>query len=135
MSGPNEHLKTAVAGGNIRRSRVVMMTSPFTVVEMSTNLSFPAFGIAQEWTRNPPGTPFDTSLRAAESGDELRVYGPGSEGKAECGGTVTAGKYVTADGTARIVDAGGSPPWSFHVVGRALEDGAAGDVIRVQVGA
>jgi hypothetical protein len=129
----HEHMRTAVSGGNIRRSRVIFQTAEWTANEMSTNLSFPPLGIAQEWGRYPPGTPFDVSNEAARSGDEVLYYAPGSVGLAECGGTVTGGKVQTVDSAARIVDATGSPPWSFHAVCKALEDGSAGDVVRVEV--
>lgn len=130
-----DHKKTAVCGGNIRRNRVVWMNDDFTVLEMSVATSFVPFGIAQGSSRNAPGTPFDTSLFAGSSGDEICVWTDGAEGAlAECGGTVTAGKTLTADSTARVVDAGGAPPFSFYPVGVALEDGATGDVIRIKVG-
>lgn len=130
MSGPNLHYRTAVAGGAIRRSRVVYTIGEYLIGEMSTNLSQPPAGIAMEHTRCPPGTPFDTSLQIGFSGDEVPYYGPGAEGRAECGGTVTAGKLQTVDSTARIVDATGSPPFSFHCVFEAKESGSAGDVVR-----
>lgn len=132
--GMHNHTKSAISGGNIRRSRVVYMSTDFTVLEMSVNTSFPVYGVSQEWSRQAPGTPFDTSLYAAQSGDELLVYVAGSTALCECGNTVTAGKMVTADSTARIADATGAPPWSFFAVGKALESGAAGDVVRVEIG-
>lgn len=129
-----EHIRTAVSGGALRRSRVVYMSDDYKVLEMSVNTSFAPFGILQEYCRYAPGTPFDTSLQAATaSGQEVLVYCDGATAIAECGGTVTAGKLVTSDSTARIVDVGGAPPFSMYVVGRALEDGAAGDVIRIEV--
>ena len=136
----HEHMRTVVVGGTagtdkVRRSRVVYLSDNFAVLEMSVQTSFPAFGIAQEWCRQAPGTPADTSLFAGASGDEIMVYVNGCIGLAECGGTVTQGKVVTGDSTARIVDAGGAPPFSFYAVGLALESGAAGDVVRVKVGA
>lgn len=129
----HEHMKTAIAGGNIRRSRVVMLTDEFIAVEMSTNLSNPSFGIAQEWCRQPQGTPFNTSMEAATSGEEFLAYTQGQIGLAECGGTVTAGKMQTTDSTGRIVDSTGSPPQSFWNVFRAEENGTTGLVVRGMV--
>ncbi len=128
-----EHIKTAVCGGTIRRSRVVFMSDDFTVLEQSVNTSFVPYGIAQEYSRGAPGTPFTTSLEAGTTGDEIKIYGNGSVGLAECGASVTAGKMVTADATARIVNVTGAPPWSFFPVGMALEDGTVGQVIRIDV--
>ena len=131
----NEHMVSATCGGNIRRGRVVWMNTDYTVLEMSVAVSFPPFGIAQPSSRNAPGAPFDTSLFAGSSGDSICIWTDGAVGAlAESGGTVTAGKAVVADSTARIVDVGGAPPYSFVVVGQALESGAAGDVIRIKVG-
>lgn len=131
---PQEHMRSIVAGGTIRRSRVVYVSTDYTAVEqVSYSVSFMPLGISQEWCRNPPGTPYDTSLNAAVSGEELLVYTDGSIALAECGNTVTAGKMVVSDTTSRIVDAPGAPPFSFYTVGRALESGAAGDVVRIEV--
>lgn len=130
----HNHTGTGQANGNIRRGRVVFLSDDFIVSEASVNTSFPPIGITMEYTRFAPGTPFDTSLYAATDGLEVAYTGNGGVAKAECGGTVTAGKAVTYDSTARIVDATGFPgPVSYWVVGIAREDGAAGDVVRVDV--
>jgi hypothetical protein len=109
------------------------MSDDYTVLEQSVNTSFAPYGIAQESSRGAPGTPYTTSLEAGGAGEEISIYGDGSTGLAECGASVTAGKLVTADATARIVNATGAPPWSFFTVGRALEDGTVGQVIRIEV--
>jgi hypothetical protein len=135
----HNHTRTAISGGNLRRSRVVYMSTDFTVLEMSVATSFQPYGVTQEYSRKAPGTPFDTSLFAAASGDEVLIYGAGATALAECGGTVTAGKRVTVDSTARVVDsvfAGGLTSLAISMgweVGLALESGAAGDVVRVEV--
>ena len=134
----NNLTKTAISGGNIRRSRVVYMSDQFTVLEMSVATSFPPFGIVQDNSRKAPGTAFDTSLFAAASGDELLVWAAGSVALAECGNTVTAGKMVTVDSTARIINSTYGAATSLPVlfgweVGKALENGAAGDMIRIEV--
>ena len=137
----HNHTTTAVSGGNIRRCRVVYLSDDFTVKELSTpsNTGAP-LGISQEFCRKAPGTAFDTSLHAAASGDELLVYTDGSIALAECGNTVTAGTPVTHDATARVIDTifGVNTGTSFGIswgweVGTALEDGAAGDVVRIKV--
>lgn len=135
----HNHTRSVVAGGNIRRGRVVYMSDDYTVLEQSVNTSFEPYGIAQPNSRFAPGTAFDTSLFAATNGKSLLVYGRGSVALAECGGTVTAGKRVVADSTARIVDsvfAGGLTSLAISTgweVGTALEDGAVGDVVRIEV--
>lgn len=137
---PNiEGMKTAVVGGTsqlVRRSTVVFLSDDFRVLMMSTNASFAPYGIAQNWVRNTPGTPFQVSNEAGSTDEEIMVWTHGAIALAECGNTVTAGKMVTTDTTARVVDSAGigaaisTAVWD---VGLALEDGAAGDVIRVQV--
>lgn len=137
----HNHTMTAVSGGNLRRGRVAFLSNDYTVLELSTpsNTGAPA-GIIQIHSRKAPGTPFDTSLYAAQSGDEVTIYTDGAIALAECGNTVTAGTRVTSDATARIIDTifGVPTGTSFGVswgweVGTALEDGAAGDVVRIKV--
>ena len=144
-----ENMRTAVVGGTsqkVRRSRAVWMTGDYTVLEMSAAsgqagsvVGNPTpYGIAQEWSRNTPGTPFDVSCEAGNTGDEILVYGDGALAKAECGATIAAGDYVTAGTDARIIttDLTIQPNLSVvtMVLGQALEAGTAGDVIRVQMG-
>lgn len=142
MSGPNEHMQTYVVGGTsqkVRRSRVVWMISDFSVAEMSCacGFSFQSFapvGVAQPWTRNPAGTPFDTSLEAGLSGDEIMVYTNGAIAYAQCGGTIAAGQAVAphTDGTI-IAAVSNSITGDYWRIGVAKEAGAAGDVIRIDV--
>jgi hypothetical protein len=135
MPGPNLHLKSATVGGTsqyVRRSRVVWMMSDFTVGEMTvgTSQSFSPYGVAQEWSRNPPGTPFDNTSIGAASGDEIMVYGQGSEGKVQLGGTVAAGQIMTVDSNALAVQANSFGVPGVWYIGTAKEAGGAGDVIR-----
>ncbi len=137
----HNHTITAVSGGNLRRGRVAFLSNDYTVLEMSTpsNTGAP-LGIIQIHSRKAPGTPFDTSLYAAQSGDEVTLSVEGATALAECGGTVTAGTRVTNDATARVIDTIFGVPtgasfgvsWGWEV-GTALEDGAAGDVVRIRV--
>lgn len=136
----HNHTKTAISGGNIRRCRVVYLSDEWTVLEMSTAQSWAPYGVAQEYSRKAPGTPFDTSLYAAANGDELLVYTIGGRALAECGGTVTGGNMVTVDSTARIVNSNfgaaqfsGGPVSTGWNIGLALESGTAGDVVRIDV--
>ena len=132
------HVKSALSGGNIRRGRVLFFSDDNVVLEASVNTSFPPAGIAGTNSRWAPGTAFDTSLYHATSGQEVLVSTNGAEALAECGGTVTAGKQVTFDSTARIVNSTLGSATSLPVligweVGTAIEDGAAGDLVRIRV--
>src|SRR3954470_2085253 len=98
------HVKSALSGGNIRRGRVLFMSGANIVLEASVNTSFPPVGVAGTASRWAPGTAFDTSLFHATSGQEVLVYTNGAEALCECGNTVTAGKQVTYDSTARILN-------------------------------
>jgi hypothetical protein len=136
MSGPNLNWKSATVGGTgqyVRRSRVVWMMSDFTVGEMTVgnSNSYQPYGVAQEWSRNPPGTPFDNTSIGAASGDDILVYANGSEGKVQLGGTVVAGQTLTIDTNALAVQMNSfnaSP--AIWCIGTAKEAGSAGDVIR-----
>lgn len=139
---PNtENMISRVVGGGstdkVIRSRVVWQSDDFAVLMMSTNTggSYVPVGIAQEWTRHPPGTPYNVSNEAGNNGDDILVYGAGSIALAECGNTVTGGRMVTVDSTARIVNSVVDEAISVNVwdIGMAEEDGAVGDVIRVRV--
>lgn len=145
-----EHMKTYVVDGTsqkVRRSRCVWQTSDFAVLEMSAafaasvaspGIATPA-GIAQEWSRNPPGTPFDTSLEAGLSGDEIMVYTNGAIARAELGGTVAAGQPLIAGTDARVITGGAVGLGANSVVtgawlmGTALEGGTVGQVVRMEV--
>lgn len=142
MSGPNKHVYSAVVGGTgqkVGRGRVVFQNSDYSCLEMSSAgaTSFAPMGISQLNTQDPPGTPFDTSMYAGQSGDTISVFGNGSIAHAECGATVAAGQYVSPGTDARIVPSisfGYGTGLSFcHVVGKALEGGTTGDVVRMEV--
>lgn len=139
----HNHVKTAVAGGNIRRGRVVHMFGEGTVWESTSganlssgnlNTSIPPYGISGIHSHYAPGTGLDVSLYHARAGHECQVFTEGAEALAECGGTVTSGRYQTWDNDARIVDSNpGGPNLSLHYVCQAMEDGTSGQVVRVRV--
>jgi Uncharacterized conserved protein (DUF2190) len=51
----------------------------------------------------------------------------------KCGGSITRGKFVTADANGNAVQAAPAPNVAVRVLGMALEDGASGDIINVDV--
>src|SRR5262245_39636515 len=111
-TGPNKHVYSAVVGGTgqkVGRGRVVFYSSDYSVLEMSYNgpgsVSFGPCGISQLNTQKAPGTPFDVSMYAGQSGDTISVYGNGSIAYAECGATVVAGNHLTNGTDARVVNA------------------------------
>ncbi len=137
---PKENRLTAVIAGTserVYRSRAVYLSDDFKCTMLTTNaISFTPAGIAQEWCRQPPGTPYNTSMQAGVSGDEIMIYGPGSDALAEVGSAgVIAGVMVTVDSTARVVSRNSygtisTVQWNLGV---AMEDGAEGDVVRIRV--
>lgn len=68
---------------NIKPGRVVAMDDVAGVdlgVCQANSASIP-FGIAQEWTKNAPGTPYDDGFAAA-AGQDILVYAPGARAPA-----------------------------------------------------
>lgn len=59
-------------------------------------------GVSQEGTQEAPGTAADSGY-AATAGRQVKVYGPGKVALIKCGGTVSAGNYVTADASGQAV--------------------------------
>ena len=72
---------------------------------------------------------------AGASGDILTLAGPGSIVKVKCGGTVTRGLRVKLDtGTqGTIINSVGGSAALFGILGTALETGADGDLVLVQI--
>lgn len=143
---PNEHIRTAVVGGTsqtVRRYRAVWMITDFGVAEMSAPFAISVtgvgaaapLGIAQANSRWAPGTPYNTSNEAGDSGDEILVYTSGAQCRAEAGGTIEAGAPLTAGSDARLISASAiaGDASSIWILGFALEAATAGQVFRMNV--
>jgi hypothetical protein len=142
----NDHILTRKAAGNIRICRFLTLspTFPRAVVEVTDATTQMIVGVSQQWSKSPPGTPFEGgNMYAAVSGDLLLMYGPLNECNVIVGaGTAPVqGDIVTShtDGSVAQGDldflqgatnAGGATKIKWHG-GYALESATAGDLCRI----
>ncbi len=119
-----------IAGGNIRPSRVVKISTAAddTVLESAAATSA-NIGIAQKGTRRAPGTGDDDGF-AAVAGENLQVYGPSCVAPGQLGGTVASGDKVTSDGSGLLITTTSA---GDVALGWALEGGVTGDIVRILV--
>lgn len=108
------------ANGNIRPFRVVVGVNGAgnaqKVVEASTAGTLPALGVAQPFTRQPPGSPADDGFLAV-SGKPCPILTPGEIGRVIAGAAITDTRApLTYDNQARAVTAApsaGTTVWCF----------------------
>ena len=118
-----------VANGTIIPSRGVKMDTTTDSKVIQSGAGDKIVGIAQSGTRNPPGTALDDG-NAALTGENVMVFEVGSECWAECGGTVTTNDELKSDSVGRLITASSTD----EAIGRALQAGTVGQLIRVLVG-
>lgn len=116
-------IPNVVAGENIRPFRVVtIQTSDFTVAESDAG-EIPA-GVTTGATRR-----YD-SANAAELGDPVQLQAGGVV-RIEAGGTIAAGARIKADANGAAVTVATSGTGIQEIVGIALEDAAAGEIVQM----
>lgn len=120
-----------LAGGTIRPSRFVKITAAHTVSESDANEA--SVGVSQEGGNQPPLSDLVSTINAAVSGETLKVYGLGDECLLELGDTVTAGQYLKSDADGKGVPVATTGTTLQLAGALALDAGAAGDLLRVQV--
>lgn len=116
------------AGGDIGPSRFVSIGAADNTVIESNADDIDVVGISQEGVKDAPGN--GGSTEAAESGDNLMIYPPGSKAIVELGtGGCTRGTYgmPDADGKA-IAGTTGKPVFCLF-----FESGSAGEFVEVLV--
>jgi hypothetical protein len=101
------HMKSMVAAVGIKPSTVVKMGGgiDFGVLTCGVSTNEVPFGIAQNWTEGPPGTPYDTGF-AASAGKRIMVWAPGATAVAAVqlqGANLPAGSPVGPDTLGEIV--------------------------------
>lgn len=127
--GPNFRV-----GGNIYPSRFVKgdASNDWTVLQAGTNED--AIGISTEGDANPPTSGNTLGVPYYVSGQDMKVYGPGSVCLLELGtGGITRFAYLKADTDGKGVAATTSGATAQFVGAMALESGSAGDKVRVYV--
>lgn len=126
-------VRSMVAAATIYPSHVVKQ-SPAGDFEVATAVTGDVpWGIAQEYQRGAPGTPFEAGGVAAVAGDEIAIYALGSICRAAVKRTadaIPAGAFVGPSSTGEIIQV--TSGWA---VGKLLESGNSGDnsFLRVQV--
>ena len=128
MPSPNP---SYIAGGTIAPSRFVThsQANDFEVTQAAANDKIA--GISQEGTRTAP-IPDVSTNEAAQSGETLQVYGDGEDCLLELGGAVNPGDELKSDADGKGVQiAAGATVQQIGAI--ALEGGASGELIRVQV--
>ncbi len=126
MSGPSF---TRVAGGNIKPSRFVTISTTVRGRVTQTTTGAQIHGISQEGTRNTPYSSLDDGY-AAIAGENIRIYGPPNKDVLlVIGGTVTAGDRLKSDTDGKGV----VTITNLEEYGAiAMVDGVLNDVIPVQ---
>jgi hypothetical protein len=121
-----------VATGNISPSRFVKVdaTADNSVVQADANATI--LGIASEAGREPP-LPSVSTIYAAQSGDNIHVYGESEVCLLELGGTVAAGDFLKSDANGKGVVIATTGTTAQEIGAKALTAGASGEFIRVQV--
>src|SRR5437870_2738995 len=118
-----------VANGTIIPARCVKMDTTTDSKVLQSGAGDKTVGISQAGSRNPPGTALDDG-NAALVGENVMVFEVGSECWAECGATVTTNDEVKSDSVGRVITASSTD----EAIGRALQSGTVGVLIRVLVG-
>lgn len=125
-----------MAAGNIYPSRFLKMSSTAFKCEQAAANGV-VIGVSQEGTNYPPinDTLITIAGYAAIAGQNIRIFGEGDECLLELGDTVTAGQLLKSDANGKgvpiLTNAGASTPQYYGA--RALQGGASGEKIRVQV--
>jgi hypothetical protein len=128
MSAPN-----FLAGGTIYPCRFVFKNADPHEVEQAASAITPLIGISQEGTHDTPGLS-GAGTDAASDGEQLHVYTEGDECLLEVVTTVAAGNRLKSDADGKGTPLLGTETAAETFVGAiALDDGAAGEKIRVQV--
>lgn len=127
MSTPQSF--SMVAGGIIRPSRFVKLSTTDEGRVLEADAGNKVFGVSEEGTRKVPLTGLDDGYAAIE-GESLRVYGLGARCYLELGGTVTRGDRLKSDADGKAVTASADTE-EYGAI--ALNGGVSGDLIRVLV--
>ncbi len=121
------------AGGTIRPLRFCKLTDEFTVEEANANEIIR--GVCGGSTNQPPLSDLVTTANHATVGQPVQLYEEGEETYLELGDTVDVSAEARlksdADGKGVPVATAGTTNQNYGAV--ALQDGIAGDIIRVRV--
>lgn len=125
-----------IANGSISPSRFVSLDTTNngqviqTVGGSNSTVGVAIYGISQAGTREPPYGALDDGY-AAIAGENLMIYGPGSDKDVflELGATVSPGDTLCADSSGRGVKVTADVTWVGAI---AQQGGILGQLIKVQ---
>lgn len=122
-----------VAGGDIYPCRFVKLSTSddFTVLQADANAEI--IGVSQEGSRTPPLSDLVTDTKAAASGQSLKIFTDGDVCLLEAGGTITRGDLLKADANGKAVTVATTGTTIQNYGAIALQSGASGEKILVQV--
>lgn len=125
MSLPNS--PSFKAGGTINVGRVVKIdTSADNQVIQVTAIGDHGVGIAKRSMRDTPGLTGSDNTVAANSGDSVEVYGPGTVAPAVAGAAITRGAKLGFNASGKVITLAGGGTSSS--IGWALESASGADV-------
>lgn len=123
-----------VAGGDIHPSRFVSRFVLDTHTLLQCNDNMPTVGVSYEKAKSDPLNRIEDEILAAKSGEEIEFYGGGMAGVLlELGGPVRFFDRLKSDHKGRGVVTKKDFTTAQHCGATALENGFAGDKIRVFV--
>jgi len=124
--------RSFLASGTVNPSRFVnIVDGSAGYVEQGTATKT-IIGVSAEGQQDPSYAG-DSASDAATTGQALRVYGPGRSCLVRAGGTISAGRPLTADASGQAVTADLTATGHVRIGGYALENGASGDLINIMV--
>ncbi len=121
------------ARGNILPFRLVRIDAASENGCLQAGDNTDVIGVAQSGTNNPEISGMVTAQYAAQTGQPVRVQGPGSIAMLELGGTVTAGQYLKSDSQGRGVAVASTGTVIQNYGAVALQGGTSGSIIRAMV--
>lgn len=121
------------AGGNIYPSRFVKLdaSNDFTALQATANDEL--LGVSQEGTNYPPLSDQSVSSYAAEAGEPVQLFAEGDICLVEAGDTVVRGNLLKADANGKAVPIASTGTTVQRYGAIALQSGASGNLILVQV--
>lgn len=120
-----------ISSGNVYPNRFITVSGDHSGAQAGANAA--TIGISRASTNYAPLSDLSIEGYHAVSGQPISMIGDGEEGLLEIGDTVTAGALLKSDANGKGVPIASSGGATQNVGAIALEGGASGTKIRVQV--
>ena len=123
------NIRSMKSNDNVAPSRFVKLDATGDGLVLQAGAGEKCYGVSQEGTRRTPYGALDDGY-AAIAGEDLEVFGAGSECRLEAGGTVAPGDRLKSDASGRGV----ATTTNLDEYGAvALQAGTVGKLVRVEV--